>query len=60
MNYDVTQPISSLPHIIFTYSTSPYKEYHALAWGASFVLIFLVLLLNVIAKFISKKWKVQF
>ena len=43
MNYDVTQPISSLPHIIFTYSTSPYKEYHALAWGASFVLIFLVL-----------------
>ncbi len=60
MNLDITQPISSLPHVIFTYSTSPYNEFHSLAWGASFVLIVFVLLLNILAKILAKKWKVEF
>jgi len=60
MNLDVTQPISSLPHVIFIYSTSPYNEFHSLAWGASFVLIILVLILNISAKLLAKRWKVQF
>ncbi len=60
MNLDVTQPISSLPHVIFIYSTSPYNEFHSLAWGASFVLIVLVLILNISAKLLAKRWKVQF
>jgi phosphate transport system permease protein len=60
MNLDVTQPISSLPHVIFIYSTSPYNEFHSLAWGASFILIILVLIMNISAKLIAKKWKVNF
>jgi len=59
MNLDVLKPISSLPHVIFTYSTSPYSEFHTLAWGASFVLIVFVLVLNILAKIAAKKWKVD-
>jgi len=60
MNLDITQPISSLPHMIFIYSTSPYNEFHSLAWGASFILILLVLVMNISAKLLAKKWKVNF
>jgi phosphate transport system permease protein len=60
MNINILKPISSMPHVIFTYSTSPYTEFHTLAWGASFVLILLVLILNVSAKLIAKKWKIQY
>jgi phosphate transport system permease protein len=60
LNFDITKPISSLPHVIFTYATSPYTEFHSLAWGASFILIVFVLLMNISAKIIAGKWKVSF
>jgi phosphate transport system permease protein len=60
MAYNVSQPISSLPLVIFNYATSPYPEWHSLAWGASFVLVVFVLSLNFIAKAVTRKWKVQF
>lgn len=60
MNLNVFKPVNSLPLLIFTYATSPYPEWHALAWGASFVLIVFVLSLNIIAKAVTTKWKVQF
>ncbi len=60
MNLNIMKPVSSLPQVVFTYATSPYKEFHALAWGAAFVLIAFVLILNIAAKRISKRWKVQF
>jgi phosphate transport system permease protein len=60
MNLNITKPISSLPQIIFIYSTSPYNEFHALAWGASFILLILILILNISAKLLAKRWKVQF
>jgi phosphate transport system permease protein len=56
---NVTKPMESLPHIIFTYATSPYDDQHDLAWGASFILLMFVLLLNIFTKQITKKWKVQ-
>jgi phosphate transport system permease protein len=60
MNQNILKPISSLPLTIFNYATSPYPEWHTLAWGASFVLISFVLGLNLITKLVTKKWKVQF
>lgn len=54
------KPISSLPLLIFNYASSPYEEWHQLAWGASFVLIMLILLLNIITKILEKKWRIQF
>ncbi len=60
MNLNIFKPVSSLPLIIFNYSISPYPEWHALAWGASFILVVLVLVLNLCAKGVARKWKIQY
>ena len=60
MNLNILKPINSLPLTIFNYATSPYPDWHTLAWGASFVLIAFVLGLNLITKLVTKRWKVQF
>jgi phosphate transport system permease protein len=60
MNLNVLKPINSLPLMIFNYATSPYPEWHKLAWGASFTLIVLVLVLNLFTKGVTRRWKVQF
>jgi phosphate transport system permease protein len=57
---NVLQPIGSLPLTIFTYATSPYPEWHTLAWGASFVLLVFVLSLNLITTLVTARWKIQF
>ena len=59
-NLNVLKPINSLPLMLFNYATSPYPDWHRLAWGASFVLIVLVLGLNLFTKLVAKRWKVQF
>src|ERR1700761_6676356 len=53
------KPMESLPHVIFTYATSPYDDWHDLAWGASFILLVFVLTLNIVTKVITRKWKIQ-
>ncbi|MDX1779162.1 MAG: ABC transporter permease subunit, partial [Thermodesulfobacteriota bacterium] len=60
MEINILKPVNSLPLLIFNYATSPYPEWHALAWGASFVLVFFVLALNLFARVVTRKWKVQF
>jgi len=60
MNFNILKPINNLPLMIFNYATSPYPEWHTLAWGASFILIVLVLGLNLFTKIATKRWKVQF
>jgi len=55
----VTGPMESLPHLIFTYATSPYDDWHDLAWGASFILLMFVLTLNIVTKLLTRKWKIQ-
>jgi len=60
MALNILKPVSSLPLMIFNYATSPYPEWHSLAWGASFVLAVFVLGLNLVAKVVTRKWKVQF
>jgi phosphate transport system permease protein len=59
LSTSVTKPMESLPHLIFTYATSPYDDWHNLAWGASFILLMFVLILNIVTKVITRKWKVQ-
>jgi len=60
MALSLFKPVSALPLTVFNYATSPYPEWHTLAWGASFVLLVFVLALNLLAKVGMRKWKVQF
>src|ERR1700722_20040669 len=56
---NVTKPMQSLPLLIFNYATSPYNDWHDLAWGASLILLLWVLLLNIITKLTTRRWRVQ-
>ena len=59
MSFNVLKPMQSLPLLIFNYATSPYNDWHDLAWGASCILLIWVLVLNIFTKVITRKWKVQ-
>jgi phosphate transport system permease protein len=59
LNTNIGKPMQTLPLIIFNYATSPYEDWHNLAWGASLILLVWIFLLNIITKVVSRKWKVQ-
>ncbi len=50
----LTQPIAALPLQIFTYAISPYDEWHSLAWAGALVLIGMVLIISVAARFATR------
>ncbi|HVP19195.1 MAG TPA: phosphate ABC transporter permease PstA [Spirochaetia bacterium] len=60
MVLDILKPMASLPQTIYFYATSPYPAWQTLAWGASFVLLVLVLVLNLLTKLVTSRWKTQF
>ena len=59
LSVNMGKPMHSLPLLIFNYATSPYNDWHDLAWGASMILLIWVLFLNIFTKIITRKWKVQ-
>ncbi|SRR5258705_107640 len=59
LNTNIARPMQSLPLMIFNYATSPYDEWHDMAWGAALILLFTVLSLNIITKLITRRWNVQ-
>ncbi len=59
LSTNILKPMQSLPLLIFNYATSPYNDWHDLAWGASCILLIWVLLLNIFTKLVTRKWKVQ-
>jgi phosphate transport system permease protein len=59
LSTNIMKPMQTLPLLIFNYATSPYNDWHDLAWGASCILLIWVLLLNIFTKLITRKWKVQ-
>jgi phosphate transport system permease protein len=59
LNFNIAKPMQSMPLLIFNYATSPYDDWHDLAWGAALILLFTVLLLNILTKITTKRWNVQ-
>jgi len=48
------QPMSALPLQIFSYATSPFEEWHRLAWAGALVLLALVLVISLVARFATR------
>jgi phosphate transport system permease protein len=48
-------PIASLTVTIFQYAMGPYKNWHAQAWGASFVITLFILALTITGRFIIRR-----
>src|SRR5215468_642193 len=48
----LNEPTASLPVMIYTYAISPYEDWHQQAWAGGLVLLSLVLLANLVARFV--------
>jgi len=48
-------PISSLPVQIYTYAISPFEDWHRQAWAGALVLVLLVSLCSVLARFATRR-----
>jgi phosphate transport system permease protein len=48
------QPIAALPLQVFTYAISPYDAWHSLAWAGALVLIALIFIISLIARFATR------
>jgi phosphate transport system permease protein len=51
----LTQPISSLTVQVFTYAISPYEDWHRQAWAGALVLVSLVFMCSLLARFATRK-----
>jgi phosphate transport system permease protein len=51
----LNQPIASLTVQIYNYAISPFDEWHAQAWAATLVLMTLVLGINIMVRFLTRK-----
>jgi phosphate transport system permease protein len=49
-----TKPIAALPMQIYNYATAPYDDWHAQAWAGALVLLGLVLIISVAARFATR------
>ncbi|NDW10604.1 phosphate ABC transporter permease PstA [Dysgonomonas sp. 520] len=57
INWDITQPTSAVPLLIWEFYNDP--NLSSLIWATSLLLLLIVLGTNLIAKSISRKWKIQ-
>jgi phosphate transport system permease protein len=51
----LTQPIGTLTVMVFTYAISPYQDWHRQAWAGALVLVSIVLICSLLARFATRK-----
>jgi phosphate transport system permease protein len=52
---DLTQPMASLPAVIYAFATGPYEDLHHLAWAGALLVTGTVLALSVIARLLENQ-----
>jgi phosphate transport system permease protein len=52
---DVTHPMQTLSLQVYVYATGPFEEWHRLAWAAALVLMGLVLILSLAARWVTRQ-----
>ena len=52
---DITQPIQTLSLQIYVYATGPFEEWHRLAWASALVLMALVLVISIAARWVTRQ-----
>jgi len=55
MSSDLNTPMASLPAVIYYYATSPYEDWHRLAWAGALLVTAAVLTLSIVARILEKK-----
>ncbi len=54
-NYFYDQPMSSLTVQIYNFATGPFEVEHQMAWAATLVLVGLILFINILVRFFTRK-----
>jgi phosphate transport system permease protein len=54
-NFFVDQPMASLTVQIYNYAIGPFDVEHRMAWAATLVLVTLILLINIIVRFLTRE-----
>jgi phosphate transport system permease protein len=54
-SWNLRAPIAALPLQIFVYAVSPYEDWHRQAWAGSLVLVVMVLLASLGARYVSRR-----
>lgn len=54
-NFYYDQPMSSLTVQIYNYATGPFEVEHAMAWAATLILVGLILVINILVRFLTRK-----
>ena len=54
-NWDLLKPVAALPLQIFAYAISPFDDWHRQAWAGALVLVTLVLLVNIAARYAASR-----
>lgn len=52
---DVRQPMQTLSLQIYVYATGPFDEWHRMAWAAALVLMGLVLIISLLARWVTRQ-----
>ncbi len=51
---DLLEPMQTLSLQIYVYATGPFSEWHRLAWGSALVLMVMVLVLGLVARYVTR------
>ncbi|MDB9535547.1 phosphate ABC transporter permease PstA [Dolichospermum planctonicum CS-1226] len=51
----ILKPTASLAVLVYNFATSPYQSWQSLAWAASLILILMVLITSIIARWVTRK-----
>jgi phosphate transport system permease protein len=54
-NYYFDQPMASLTVQIYNYATGPFDVEHQMAWAATLILVALILVINVVVRYLTRK-----
>jgi phosphate transport system permease protein len=55
LGFDLNRPMAALPLTVYTYATGPFEEWHRLAWATALVLILVVLVLSLAARYATRE-----
>ncbi|MFM6280388.1 MAG: PstA family ABC transporter permease, partial [Dolichospermum sp.] len=51
----ILKPTASLAVLVYNFATSPYQSWQSLAWAASLILLLMVLITSIIARWVTRK-----
>lgn len=54
LSVKLNEPMSSLPREIYTFAISPYEDWHTKAWGGSLLLVLMILVLSLVARYFTR------